>query len=72
MLLAWPLETSVGEPLVKQDVSVPGPVQCPDAIRPAAAEVKQTFPVQMTAELLGHDSIQTGDSEAKVGMASGE
>ena len=48
--------SSVGEPLVQQDISVPGPVQSLDPIGPAAAEQEQALLVQVTAELLDHDS----------------
>ena len=67
----WPLESDVGQALVKQDISITCPIQSLDSVCTPAAEQEQTFFIQMTAELLCHNSGQPVNPQAKVCIAAG-
>ena len=66
-----PLESSVRQPLVQQDISVSAPVQRFNPVGSSAAEQEQTFLIQMPAELLSHNRSQTVNTQSEICIAAG-
>ena len=70
-LRTGPLEPPIGQTFVKQDISIAGPVQRLDPVRPTAAEQEQAFFIQMTTVLLRDDGCQSRDTVPEIVIATG-
>ena len=66
-----PLKTPVGKPLVKQDITVSGPIEGFDSVGPPTAEQEQAFFIHGLSILLCHNGRQALDSESEVCITAG-